>query len=647
MKIRNMRIKNRNKFIYKFSEPHKNIIQLKEREVVVDQPVNSLLDNYGSYEDLSMNNAPWSYQSFDVDRKKLKVKKPWLDLEELVQERTNEVKLSNMKLQEEIKERERAEKLLWKQHEQLQEQLSFSNSLNLIAETIISNDDTQKILQSMAEIVGSALHVDRSLIFNVDYSKHLVIGLCEWLNRNTPYFKVTKDTFNLDVFLDSNTYMKDHRQWLESHVDDYSTYLSQDGSGELLHKDMRIKSLLWYPFCFREQGYYCLIFNQISQRRVWRKEELDFVDSAANLVELAIQKINFLSEQKRHKEDLLLSEERFQKLFHYSPVSLTLFSLDSGKYIDANECCLKMHECSREEFVGNTPANLGLWVNKEERAKYHKELTEKGFAYNHEIKVSKKSGEVFEALLSGLMIDINGEKCVLGTKTDITELRQYQREISRLDRLKLISKIASGIAHEIRNPMTTVKGFLQLLSEKQEPKINKNILTLMVSELDRANSIITEFLSLVKNKPLDLKKQDLNSIIENLFPLIQSDGLVADKYVDLELNTIADLLGDGNELRQLILNLVRNGFEAMSPGGKLTIKTYMKYNKIVLVVQDQGQGMGVDVINKIGTPFFTTKDNGTGLGLATCYSIAARHNASINFDTRPTGTAFYISFKAC
>ena len=534
-----------------------------------------------------------------------------------------------------------------KHHEQLQEQLSFASALNLIAGTIISNDDTYNILETMAEIVGSTLRVDRSKIYDIDFAKHLSIGLCEWLNPNTHDVTVTKDTYSLDLFIDCCTYMNKYRQWLESHMDDYSPYVSHDGSGNILHKDMHIKSGLWYPFSFREQGYYCLIFNQVNHRRIWRKEEIEFIADVAQLVEIAIQKINLLAEQKRHEEALRLSEERFYKIFHHSPVSLTIYSLDSGKFIDANECCLKTHGYTRDEFIYRTPLDLNLWVDMDVCAKYSNELEEKGFANNYEIQTHKKSGEIFEALFSGVVIKINGEKCILGSITDITELRQYQRELSRLDSLNLIGEMAAGIAHEIRNPMTTVKGFLQLLSEKQEYKLHKNIFTLMVSELDRANSIITEFLSLVKNKPLDLKTQNLNSIIENLFPLIQADAMVADKYVDLDLNRIENLLADGNEMCQLILNLVRNGFEAMSPGGKLTIKTYMINNTVVLVVQDQGKGIDSNAIDKIGTPFFTTKDNGTGLGLATCYSIVTRHNASINFDTGPSGTTFYASFNAC
>ena len=533
-----------------------------------------------------------------------------------------------------------------KHHEQLQEQLSFASALNLITETIIVNHDTPTIFESMAEIIGSTLLLDRSLIYDIDFAKHQLIGLCEWLNPSAPALIPTKAIYSLDVFLDASLHMKKTHQWQESHADDYNPHTYRDGSGDLLHKVMEIKSGLWYPFSFRDQGYYCLTFNQVTHQRVWRKEEIEFIANAARLVEIAIQKINFLTEQQQHEEALRLSEERFYKIFNYSPISLTITSLDTGKYIAANECCLKTHGYSRDEFIGSTATDLNLWADLEKRARFFKEITEKGFALNHETQSYKKSREMFDALLSGVVIDLNGEQCVLVSKNDITELRQYQRKISRLDSLNLIGEMAAGIAHEIRNPMTTVRGFLQLLGEKKEYSIHKSFFTLMVSELDRANTLITEFLSLVKNKPIELKTQDLNSIIENIFPLIQSDAMIADKLVDLELSRIDNLLIDAKEMRQLILNLVRNGFEAMSPGEKLTIKTYMMDDSAVLVVQDHGKGINPNAIDKIGTPFFTTKDNGTGLGLATCYSIVARHNASINFDTGPSGTTFYVSFKA-
>jgi len=99
------------------------------------------------------------------------------------------------------------------------------------------------------------------------------------------------------------------------------------------------------------------------------------------------------------------------------------------------------------------------------------------------------------------------------------------------------------------------------------------------------------------------------------------------------------------EIRQLIINLVRNGLQAMSTGGNLSIRTFMTEQEIVLAIQDDGPGIAPEVLEKIGTPFYTTKENGTGLGLSVCYSIAAKHNAMIDIETSTRGTTFYVRFK--
>jgi signal transduction histidine kinase len=167
----------------------------------------------------------------------------------------------------------------------------------------------------------------------------------------------------------------------------------------------------------------------------------------------------------------------------------------------------------------------------------------------------------------------------------------------------------------------------------------------MIEEIDRANSIITEFLSLTKNKPLTLQKENLNQIIKNLSPLIAADAMLYDKDIKINLENIPDLQLDIKEIRQLILNLARNGLEAMLSGGTLTIRTFLEDDEVVLAIKDQGIGIKTHLLEKIGTPFFTTKDTGTGLGLAICYSIASRHNATIRIQTGPDGTSFFVCFR--
>ena len=241
--------------------------------------------------------------------------------------------------------------------------------------------------------------------------------------------------------------------------------------------------------------------------------------------------------------------------------------------------------------------------------------------------------------------DVDGSLLALELGIDITLSKQLEKELARLDKLNLVGEMAAGIGHEIRNPMTTVRGFLQLLGEKQECVKYQEHFALMIEELDRANAIITEFLTLARDKSVALKPQNLNKVINAIYPLISADATVGEKNVTVEQHSIPDILIDEKEIRQLILNLVRNGLEAMSAGGNLTIGTLADGDEVILTVADQGKGIKPEFLKKIGTPFFTTKDNGTGLGLAICYSIAARHNAAIDVKTGPSGTTFYVRFK--
>ena len=228
---------------------------------------------------------------------------------------------------------------------------------------------------------------------------------------------------------------------------------------------------------------------------------------------------------------------------------------------------------------------------------------------------------------------------------DVTDLKKLQQQLALFERLNLVGEMAVSIGHEIRNPMTTVRGFLQRFNGKALFAPYKESLNLMISEIDHANMIITEFISLSKNKALVLEKQNLNAIIIALSPLIQADAVVTNKQLIMGLNPIPDLLLDSKEIRQLILNIARNGLEAMLPHSDLFIRTYTEKENVILAITDTGTGIPPEHLEKIATPFFSTKENKPGLGLAICYSIAARHHAEINFATSSIGTTFYIKFR--
>ena len=228
---------------------------------------------------------------------------------------------------------------------------------------------------------------------------------------------------------------------------------------------------------------------------------------------------------------------------------------------------------------------------------------------------------------------------------DITDQTYSKHDISRLESLNVIGQLAAGIAHEIRNPMTTVRGFLQLFQMKNEFFRFRSQLDLMITELDRANCIITEYLSLAKNKIPDRSPQNLSAIVESLLPLIEADALLRKMVINAEISdNLPLLLLDGQEIRQLILNLARNGLEAMLPGDRLTIRVYEDNKKVICSIQDQGSGIQPAILDKLGSPFLTTKENGTGLGLAICYQVASKNNAIIDVATSSKGTTFFVIF---
>lgn len=228
---------------------------------------------------------------------------------------------------------------------------------------------------------------------------------------------------------------------------------------------------------------------------------------------------------------------------------------------------------------------------------------------------------------------------------NITEKKKYERELKRLSGLELIAQMAAGISHEIRNPMTTVRGFLQLLQEKENFGAYDGYFDLMIEEIDRANSIITEFLSMGRTRTTDLQMMDLNSVVQDIVPLIMIDAFNQDKNVQVDTTDTLPLYLNPGEIRQLVVNLSRNGLEAMDKGEVLSIKTFREGDDaVVLSIHNEGKAISPEVLEKMGTPFFTTKDNGTGLGLGVCYGIAARHGATIEVDTGTDGTTFLVKF---
>lgn len=383
-----------------------------------------------------------------------------------------------------------------------------------------------------------------------------------------------------------------------------------------------------------------------SKKKIEREKERIQIEtekikkSYLNLESIIQQRTNDLMIANNELKSL---HERFKKIFEFSPIPLAIRLIEDGSFLTTN------HQWSLLTGYGNTELNnreasiLTIKAAEEENPGL-KSLDLISGLRNKKVIVQTKSGEMVDALLSTETVTISNQTSVISALIDVTQLKKYEKQMTRFDQLNLVGEMAAGIAHEIRNPMTTVHGFLQLTKSDNVTEESSKYINLMIEELSRANSIITEFLSLVKQPETNMKIQDINLIIEKLFPLLQAEALMENKTVKKTLGLCKPIQLDEKEIKQLILNIGLNGLEAMSAGGTLSIETSMMNEEVVLIISDDGPGMSKDVLEKVGTPFFTTKQKGTGLGLAICYRIAAKHFAEIDIQSSKQGTTFTITF---
>ncbi|WP_336775052.1 PAS domain S-box protein [Paenibacillus sp. MMO-58] len=335
----------------------------------------------------------------------------------------------------------------------------------------------------------------------------------------------------------------------------------------------------------------------------------------------------------------MMEEERFRKIFDTTPCLIALRSLKDKRYINVNESLLQAMGYEGDEVFNQTADLLQYIVDSDDKgAERHNPWQP---ARNVRIRYMTKSGDLRHGLLSSEVMQVHGEDCLLSVVTDISERVFLEKEITRLDRLNITGEMAAGIVHEIRNPMTTVRGFLQL--SKNNP--SKEYTDIMIEELDRVHNIVTEFLAVGAQAPTSRKLKHINTVIETLFPLIQSKAMTGNHDIALDLGECPPIQLDEKEIRQLVLNLVLNGLDAMPSGGQMKIRTYADSKQVVMEVRDQGSGIKEEFLAKLGTPFFSTKSTGTGLGLSVCYGIAARHDAVIKVQTSEQGTTFFVHFN--
>lgn len=328
------------------------------------------------------------------------------------------------------------------------------------------------------------------------------------------------------------------------------------------------------------------------------------------------------------------SEDSYKQLIDSLPESV--FIHQDYKIVYANKATVSMvGATNKEELIGKSIfefIDLNYKDRLLERLKQVKKEKRPLNSIEHRIK--RLDGSMFFFEVSSLYIVFGDKEAVLSIGKDITE-RKKQTEglLQKSEKLAMLGQMAAGIAHEIRNPLTSIKGFIQLFKSNN---IKEEYFDIVFSELDRINAIVSEFLVLAKPSTAIFVEQDVKVLIKEVVTLINSQLILNNVQIFVEFDSDLPMLScEKNQLKQVFLNLLKNSIEAMPKGGIIDVKVKEKEEgKISIQIIDQGIGIPKERIPTLGEPFYTTKEKGTGLGLMTCYRIIESHNGKLTIQSK-------------
>lgn len=275
-------------------------------------------------------------------------------------------------------------------------------------------------------------------------------------------------------------------------------------------------------------------------------------------------------------------------------------------------------------------------VHPQDRMFLHESINQAllGKELDVEFRFLRKEGDVGVIHLLGTVLhDRDGEPIRLfGTCQDLTEKRKTEEILVRSEKLAVVGQLAAGFAHEIRNPLTALKGFTQLLHAKSGDS-DKRYYEIMLSEMGRISNIVDELLLLAKPQAYEMRPVAIEALLRDVIELMGPQATIQDTEIFADLSQASWVNCEPNQLKQVFVNVIKNGIEAMPDGGILTVRVQRGDFNLRVEFKDQGLGIPQETLSKLGEPFYTTKDGGTGLGLMVSQKILATHKGQMRISS--------------
>ncbi len=350
--------------------------------------------------------------------------------------------------------------------------------------------------------------------------------------------------------------------------------------------------------------------------------------------------VNKLKEKERELEQMrALAEDRASSIESYNENILQ--SVPSGVVSIDNSLCIVSINRAAEEIIGIRAEDaIGKGFHVIFGEPLASIIAQKKTVERGEYPFTTRDGRrIWIGLTTSPLKDKNEEVIgIILVFTDLTEMKALQAQVELKERLTELGEMSAGIAHELRNPMAVISGYIKLLSKKADLS-QRPLVDSILTEIEGMDRIISEFLSFARpTQPLP-SAVDLRGIINDACKIIQENIRIDFPVPD----NLPEIKGDEVLLRQAFTNIFQNAIDAMPEGGELRIHTKLRDESLELTISDTGHGIPEDIRSKIFLPFFTTKEKGTGLGLALVQKIIVSHGGTIDVESSMgQGTTFSI-----
>jgi PAS domain S-box-containing protein len=352
------------------------------------------------------------------------------------------------------------------------------------------------------------------------------------------------------------------------------------------------------------------------------------------------------------KEELNTSKEEEKRLSTLinSMIDFVNFKDGEGRWIQSNNFGLKLFQLENVDYRGKTDAQLAEYTEFYADALRNCIITDEetwkaGKVTHCEEIVPLPDGtfKTFNTIKIPLFDNEGNREGLVVIGRDITELREAEERLRRTEKLSVVGELSASVAHEIRNPLTSLKGFVQLL--QMEDKQHQNYYQIMLDELNRINHIVGELLLLAKPQHIKFTTIHIQKILNDVISLLGVEASLHNVQININFPK-KDLLieCEPNQLKQLFINIIKNAIEATNNSGTVIITLEQIGENILITIKDNGCGISKDRLERIGEPFYSSKEKGTGLGLTVSSKIVQSHEGTIRFDSEINqGTTVSIS----